>query len=234
MSLFKKMITALRGGATEIGEAIVDSQSLRILDQEIRDANQALRKSREDLAEVMAQRKLAADKLEAKEKKLAELEGYASQALEIGNEELALEIAERIAQLEGDIASERELIGSYDASIETLKKSIKQAEHTLSRLKQQVDSVKATASVQRAQAAVSARSSGQNASLRTALDSLERIKNKQAETAARMEAAEAIAREEDGDDLEAKLRAAGLKAESGSANAVLERLKKQREASKAQ
>ncbi|RFA24735.1 phage shock protein A [Alkalilimnicola ehrlichii] len=230
MSLLKKMVTAIRGGANEVGEAIVDSQSLRILDQEIRDANEALRKSRTDLTNVMAQRKLAGDKLDAKQKKLDELEGYASMALEKGDESLAIEIAERIAELEGDVASEREVVENYDASIASLKKSIKQAENTLVRLKQQVDSVKATASVQRAQAAVASRHSGQDASLRTALDSLERIKGKQAERAAQMEAAETVAREENGDDLDAKLRAAGLKAENGSANAVLERLKKKREA----
>ncbi len=228
MSLLKKIFTAMRGGANEIGEAIVDSQSLRILDQEIRDSTDALRRSREDLTNVMAQRTLAAHKLKEKEGKLAELEGYAAQALDKGEETLALDIAERIAELEGDVAHERETVNNYDASIESLKKSIKQAENTLARLKQQVDTVKATASVQRAQAAVAARSSGQNASLRTALDSLERIKSKQATAAARMEAADELARAENDDDLGAKLRAAGIKPETGSANAVLERLKQKR------
>ena len=35
MNILSKMMTALRGGATEAGEAIVDSQALRILDQAI-------------------------------------------------------------------------------------------------------------------------------------------------------------------------------------------------------
>ena len=45
MSVWKKLVTALKGGATEAAEAVVDSQALRILDQEIRDAKEELRKS---------------------------------------------------------------------------------------------------------------------------------------------------------------------------------------------
>ena len=54
MNVWSKLLTALRGGANEMGEAVVDSQALRILDQEIRDADLELRRSREALAEIMA------------------------------------------------------------------------------------------------------------------------------------------------------------------------------------
>ena len=40
-SIWSKLFTALRGGASEVGESIVDQQALRILDQEIRDADTA-------------------------------------------------------------------------------------------------------------------------------------------------------------------------------------------------
>lgn len=43
MNVWSKLLTALRGGANEMGEAMVDSQALRILDQEIRDADLELR-----------------------------------------------------------------------------------------------------------------------------------------------------------------------------------------------
>lgn len=44
MNVWSKLLTALRGGANEMGEAVVDSQALRILDQEIRDADLELRR----------------------------------------------------------------------------------------------------------------------------------------------------------------------------------------------
>ena len=47
MNLWSKMLTALRGGMNEAGEAVVDTQALRILDQEVRDASAELKLSKE-------------------------------------------------------------------------------------------------------------------------------------------------------------------------------------------
>ncbi|RMS55096.1 hypothetical protein ALP66_05573, partial [Pseudomonas amygdali pv. photiniae] len=45
-SIWKKLVTAVRGGASEVGESIADANAIRILDQEIRDADNALVKAR--------------------------------------------------------------------------------------------------------------------------------------------------------------------------------------------
>ncbi|MDU9409453.1 PspA/IM30 family protein [Pseudomonas sp. zfem001] len=226
MNVWSKMLTALRGGANEVGEAVVDSQALRILDQEIRDADVELRKSKEALAEIMAKQKLASDKVSKSAASIAEYEQYALKALDAGNETLAKEVAEKIANLEIEQASEREQAEGFAASVAQLRKAVTQAEGNIKRLKQQVDTVKATESVQKAQMAVAQRYGGSQAKLQTAVESLERIKQKQAERAAKMEAsAELAATSAPDDSLEAKLRAAGIKADNASADSVLARLK---------
>lgn len=226
MNVWSKLLTALRGGANEVGEAVVDSQALRILDQEIRDADVELRKSKEALAEIMARHKLANDKVTRSTASIAEYEQYALKALEAGNETLAKEVAEKIANLEIEQASEREQAEGFAASVAQLRKAVTQAEGNIKRLKQQVDTVKATESVQKAQMAVAQRYGGSQAKLQTAVESLERIKQKQAERAAKMEAsAELAATSAPDDSLEAKLRAAGIKADGASADSVLARLK---------
>ena len=226
MNVWSKMLTALRGGANEVGEAVVDGQALRILDQEIRDADVELRKSKEALAEIMAKHKLASDKVTKSAASIAEYEQYALKALEAGNETLAKEVAEKIANLEIEQASEREQAEGFAASVAQLRKAVTQAEGNIKRLKQQVDTVKATESVQKAQMAVAQRYGGSQAKLQTAVESLERIKQKQAERAAKMEAsAELAATSAPDDSLEAKLRAAGIKADNASADSVLARLK---------
>ena len=74
--------------------------------------------------------------------------------------------------------------------------------------------------------AVAQRYGGSQAKLHTAVESLERIKQQQAERAAKMEAAAELAEAASVDDsLEAKLRAAGIKADNASAESVLARLK---------
>ena len=65
MSIWAKAATAVRGGVSEAGEAIVDNQALRILDQEIRDADGELVKSKEALTGIIAKRKLADKRLKA-------------------------------------------------------------------------------------------------------------------------------------------------------------------------
>ncbi|MNY66606.1 PspA/IM30 family protein [compost metagenome] len=79
--------------------------------------------------------------------------------------------------------------------------------------------------MQRAQLAVAQRHGGSQAKLHTAVESLERIKQRQAERAARLEAESELAAEQPQDSLESKLRAAGIVPDNASAASVLARLK---------
>jgi phage shock protein A len=223
MGIFSQIVTAIRGGATEVGEAIVDSQSLRILDQEIRDAGAELVRSKDALANLMAQKKLAGGKVEALRHQIAEYEGYALQALNKGDEALAMDIANKIADFEQQAAAEQELADGYAAAEAKTKQSIQQADSNLRRLKQQVDTVKATESAQKAQATIAARHSGASSAMGTAMASLERIKERQQVQAARFEAAEELAGGPE-EDLQRRLQAAGIAGGSGGGQSVLARL----------
>lgn len=225
MNIWSKLLTALRGGANEVGETLVDGQALRILDQEIRDSDTELRRSKEALAEIMAKHKLAEGRLAKSHEKIAEYEAYAMKALGSNDENLAREVAAKIAVLETSRDTDRQQVEQFAASVADLRRAITQAEGNIRRLKQQVDTVKATESVQRAQATVAHRYSGSQSKLQTAVDSLERIKHKQAERGARMEAAAELAKEEGQDALDTKLREAGIIADAASAESVLARLK---------
>ncbi len=226
MNVWAKMITALRGGVNEAGEAIVDSQALRILDQELRDAADELKQSKDSLAAIIAREKLSKEKADRLKENIAENEGYAVKALEKGDEKLAHDVAEKIADLEVQLKLEEETGAGYAASANDLRSAIQAAERDITRMKQQVDTVKATESVQRAQAAVSERHSGSNSKLRTAVDSLERIKERQDLRSAQMSAARDLANDLGDESLENRLEKAGIKPHGKSADDVLARLKK--------
>ena len=228
MSIWAKVATAVRGGVSEAGEAIVDNQALRILDQEIRDADDELVKSKEALTGIIAKRKLADKKVESLKSSLSEYEGYAMQALEKGDEGLAAEIAEKIAGLETELLGEESLATSFADSESQLRKTVAQTEASLKRLTQQVDTGKATEIVQKSQAAGAARHSGAGSSMRSAVDSLERLKTKQAERAAKFEAASELAASTEEVSLDAKLKAAGIVDGGASGGDVLARLKAKR------
>jgi phage shock protein A len=226
MSILEKILTLFRGTATEAGQAIVDKNATRILDQEIRDAQADSLRAKEDLTKMMAQQKLAADKLDAKRAKKAEYESHIGRLLTQGDQTLARDVAGKVAQLEGEIVAEEKSQGSVVAAVQKLHASIKTADRRIESLQQQVDQVKANESVLRAQSSISARHSGQNAKLRTALDSLDRVKTRQAEQAAQIEAAEALALTDGDGDLEQRLAAAGVVPGQVSADTVLARYQK--------
>ena len=226
MNVWAKMITALRGGVNEAGEAIIDSQALRILDQELRDAADELKASKDSLAAIIARQKLSEEKAGRLKESITENEGYALKAMEKGDDKLAHDVAEKIADLETQLKLEEETGAGYASSANDLRTAIQAAERDITRMKQQVDTVKATDSVQRAQAAVSERHSGSNSKLRTAVDSLERIKERQDLRSAQMSAARDLANDLGDESLENRLEKAGIKPHGKSADEVLERLKK--------
>ncbi|MEO8670811.1 MAG: PspA/IM30 family protein [Tahibacter sp.] len=227
-SIFTKIITLFRGAAHEAGSAVVDANAMRILDQEVRDAQTALLRARDDLAKIMAQRKIAADKLADKQAKQNEYGNYIREALSRDNRALAQEVAVKLAQIEADVATDGKVIAEYDASISKLQASSRQAETVISRLKQQIDTVKATESVQRAQAALAAQHAGTGAKLGTALDSLERIKLRQTERAAQLQVAEELAAATGEDtDLHRRLAQAGIVPGEASADSILARFEAQ-------
>ena len=230
MSIWAKVATAVRGGVSEAGEAIVDKQALRSLEQEIRDADSELGRAKEALTGIIAKRKLADKKVDSLKSSLTEYEGYAMQALNKDDDGLAIEIAEKIAGLETELLGEEGLAKAFSESEGQLRKTVGQTQANLKRLKQQVDTVKATESVQRSQAAVAARHSGAGSSMRSALDSLDRFKSKQAERAAKFEAASELAESTEEVSLDAKLKAAGIVDGGASGGDVLARLKAKRNA----
>lgn len=225
MSIFKKIMTAIRGGATEVGEAIVDANSTRIFEQEIRDAENHLTKAKRDLTGVMAQQMAASREVDRIKREITEHEGYAVQALEKDDETLALAVAEKISALESELSAQQQALDSFEGNANRLKELVKKSERQVQEYKRQLSMVKTTESVQKATSAITDNFSSSNSKLLNAKDSLERIKAKQQKFDDQLKAAEVLESENSDNSLEAKLKAAGIGGTENSANSVLERLK---------
>ncbi|WP_136809905.1 PspA/IM30 family protein [Desulfosediminicola flagellatus] len=209
MSL-KKLWSALKGATNDGLEAAADTQSIRILDQELREAKKELQACDHNLTKIMAKRKLADNKVNSLKGDIETYTNHAIAASEKGDDTLAIECAERVADLEATLETEQSLLDGFLSSETALKANISKAKTNVRRMEQQIDQVKATESVQKAQVAVSTRHMGANSKVKTALDSLERIKAKQEQRNAELAAADELANEESGSSLDAKLKAAGI------------------------
>jgi phage shock protein A len=228
MSVLKKIMTAFRGGAREVGELIVDANGTRIFEQEIRDAEQHLNKAKQDLTDVMAKQMQASRKVESLKKEVSEHEVFAGQALDKGNEDLALEIAEKIATLESDLAEQQQVHDTFANHVARLKDLVKKTERQLKEYERQLSMVKTTESVQKASAAITDNFASSSSRILSAKDSLERIKQRQQDNFDRMEAAQELADEESDKSLTDKMRSAGIGEESNNAGSVLDRIKSSR------
>ena len=127
MNMLKKLMTAIRGGAREAGEAIIDANALRILEQEIVDAKNNLGKGRVSLTEVMAKEMQTKRQVSTIQNNIAEHEGFAKEALAKSNETLALEIAGKISEYESSLNDQQAILAGFTSHIQTLKSQIKKS-----------------------------------------------------------------------------------------------------------
>ena len=239
--VINKLFTAIRGAANEVGEAAIDSNATRILDQEIRDADNELREARVALANLMAKQTVEKTGLADKQNKLNEYAGYIRQTLAKQSEadaagkkqdaaqhaSLANEVAAKYAELEGQIKACTEVIAAYENNVATLRQKINAGESAIKTLKQRADTVKAKQHVIKASAAVAATSSGTDTHMHNALDSLDRIEKRQTEQLAQIDAANELAAESSGAALEERLKKAGIIPGAQAASDVLARFQRE-------
>ena len=226
MGVLRDMFTALKGGANEVGEAIVDANAVRILEQEIRDAENAIGSAKQSLTRMKASEIKLKREIATLDADAADYEKKAMAALGAGEEALAAEVAERIAELESERGEKAAEQTALDGEIQKIHAMIKAREKTIAKNKRELDKVRTVQELQKATASVSKNFAATGSSEHRVSKALERVKAKQQGWQDRMAAGEWMAGEEAGDDIDAKLRAKGIGGGGGGgANDVLARLK---------
>ncbi|MEJ2395168.1 MAG: PspA/IM30 family protein [Candidatus Thiodiazotropha sp.] len=225
MEFFKKLITAIRGGSREIGEAIIDSQGIRIYEQEIEDAKHAIKQAEEDLTGVMAKEMQAGREIERLEGETTSYEKKALELLEKGEEALATEVAGKIAELEAELENQKQAKSRFAEHVIKVKEMIQQTHAKIRDHEREIAMVKTTENVQKATQSISQHMDGGTSKMVAAKESLERIKQRQQDSSDRMSAGEALRAELSGATLEEKLKAAGVGDSEDRQKAVLARLK---------
>ena len=225
MNILKKIMTAIRGGTRELGESIVDSQGTRIFEQEIEDAKESLKKAKRDLTQVMAKEMQASRKVDIIQADIDKNESYVSAALAKNEESLALEIAQKVAELEQEKSTQVNAQQSYEKHISKLKGMMEKAERQLKDYERQLTMVKTTENVQKATAAITDNFGTTDSTLMSAKESLDRIRKKQQDFDDRNLAADQLDAENNGKNLSDKMKEAGIGDTQSAAEAVLARLK---------
>ncbi|WP_333890231.1 PspA/IM30 family protein [Atlantibacter subterraneus] len=226
----KKLFTLGRSLVNETETLIEETQGIRLLEQHIRDARAELDKAGESRVDLLARVKLSRDKLQELNARKATLECRAVEAMQKQvDESLLLEVAEEISRLETVIASEESVLHNFEHSRDAIEKAVAATSQRIAQFEHQLEVVKATEAMQRAQQVVTTSTVGASSSVATAADSLKRLQARQTERQARLEAAESLEKIANGCDLDEKLSQAGVGGVNKSnAQDVLARLKNQR------
>lgn len=224
MSMLAKLSALFRGTAREAGQAVVDANALKILDQEIRDADTAQGKARDDLAGLVARRRMAENELKSFGEQIAKYESSVRAAMSQGKTDLAREVAGRIAELETEIGTRGPMIEGMKEAEARLRTAISTTDQKIETLRREIDIVKVNDSVQKAQTSVALQSQGAHSRIGSAADSLQRIKQRQAVQEERLRVGQELEDKRSGADLDAKLRDAGILPGHASADDVLARL----------
>jgi len=224
MSMLAKLSALFRGTAREAGQSLVDANALKILDQEIRDADTAQGKARDDLAGLVARRRMAENEMQSFGDQIAKYEASARSAMGQGKMDLAREVAQRIAELETEIGTRGPLIEGMKEAEARLRQAIAATDQKIETLKREVDIVKVNDSVQRAQTSVALQSQGAHSRIGSAADSLARIKQRQAVQEERLRVGQEVEDRRTGADLDAKLKEAGILPGHASTDDILARL----------
>ena len=230
MSIWSKLNTLLRATAHEPVEHLVDANAIRIFEQEIRDAENAIVQAKYQLATVMAEKKQLLRHNQALTENIAIKEQQAVAALDKNNDALAQDIAAVIAEDECLLQDQRKQADYLEQQEIRLKRQLRVAAQTIQRYQRELTLAKANRSAQKALGQLQGYSNGLSSSLEEMAVSLERIQKRQNRSTDMDEAMQEINADMNGERLDERLKQAGIKTGKHDAEAVLERLRKQRAA----
>ncbi|WP_412065482.1 PspA/IM30 family protein [Rhizobium sp. SYY.PMSO] len=151
--MFNAILTLIRGRAFEAEQAFIDRNAVPLLAQQIRDAASAIQSARRAVAVAVAQNEQEKSQHAAIAGRIADLENRAVAALQKGNDELARQAAEAIAQLEAERDASEKAQAQFTATIGKLKATVRASEARLQELQRSERLARATEQTQKLTAA---------------------------------------------------------------------------------
>jgi phage shock protein A len=208
--MIKLFSTLLRGAVAEAEEAVFDANALRILEQQLRDAAQALEHSKRELACAMAHRAAEARAVEALTQRVTELEHSATQALVANRPDLAEQASTVIAANEDERVLRSEAMVKFDSEIRRLRLLSDEGLNRLLDLRRGFEMARAQDALHRAGANGRRALATGTGALSEAEATLGKIREKHAQSADVASALDELERVTSGRDLDEQLAKAGF------------------------
>ena len=215
MTIWRKVGTLFRAQAQEPLEHLVDANALRIMEQELRDTEQAMLRAKRELACLMASSKQLQRSNQQLADELIAREAQAQQAMTRDEAGLAYELAEWIAEHENQLQQQRQQAEHLQREAAQLHQSYRR-ELQLARANRNAEQVLNN---------LGGHTQGLQTHMGDLASSLERIRRQQSSFSDVDNAMRTLQQEDDGSALDARLQQAGINTGRSDANSVLSRLR---------
>ncbi|GAA3920988.1 PspA/IM30 family protein [Litoribacillus peritrichatus] len=225
MNTMRKIYTAIRGSARENAESVIDANAIRIFEQEILDAEQAIMQSKQKLAYIMAERVQLERASQQLSEQIKSRESQTAKALKINDEPLANELAEDILNKEHEKSAQWTAIKNLTSREQALSQKIQQSAQQVLTFRRELGIAKANAYAQSASSQVGPQTSALETNLSDLKISLQRIQQKQQHLDDTTNALNSIEKAIGESSLDQKVEQAGLGARQAEIQSVLERVR---------
>lgn len=134
--MFRTLTTLVNGANARAEERVRDHYSIELIDQKIREADASLKAAKFSLASLIQRERSEARQVEALSNRVSDLTSRTKLALADGREDMAMEAASAIAQLENELIVRRTTVERLETRILKLRHSVEGAARRITDLKQ--------------------------------------------------------------------------------------------------
>lgn len=225
MSIWRKLETLFRASAHEPVAKLVDANDIRIFEQELRDAEQAIARSKRELACLMAEKTRLERDNEALQSVINKRELQASQALEKSQDPLALELANLIAEDETLLQRQQQQHARLQQQEAQLRRQLRDSSRALKHFYSEMRLAKANRHAELVTRQLQGHARGLHSHMEELNLSATRIRARQTEAEDVQAALTELEHEQQNGDLDARLKAAGIDNGASDGEKVLARLR---------
>lgn len=225
MNLWRKLNTLLRASAQEPAARLVDANSIRIFEQELRDAEQAIARAKRELAGLMAEKKRLERDNDALQQAITRREQQAMAALSQEENNLAGELADHIADDENLLQRQQQQLGLLRQRETDLRHQLRNSARALRHYHAELRLARANRHAEQVSGELKGHTRNLTSHLEDMEQSMRRIHEQQALFMDRDAALDELNQEGSGQGLDERLREAGIDTGEHRGQQVLERLK---------
>lgn len=134
--MFNTIKTLILGANARAEETLRDTYAIELIDQKIREADEGLRAAKGTLASLIQRQRAEERLLATLDQRIADMTRRATEAMDASRDDLAMQAAEALAQMENERVLRAETVLRLDSKIVRLRQSVEAGHRRIIDLKQ--------------------------------------------------------------------------------------------------